>query len=136
MKTRLTVKNKINADLNTVWSKWTEAKHMVNWNFANDDWHCPKAENDLTEGGKLKATMAAKDGSFAFDFEAVYDEIIPLSKISYTMGDGRKVDVNFAEENNQTILVESFDPESQNPLEMQQSGWQAILDNFKKYCEQ
>lgn len=136
MKTRLTVKNKINADLSTVWNKWTGANHMVNWNFANDDWHCPKAENNLTEGGRLKATMAAKDGSFAFDFEAVYDEIIPLSKISYTMGDGRKVDVNFAEENNQTILVESFDPESENSLEMQQSGWQAILDNFKKYCEQ
>jgi uncharacterized protein YndB with AHSA1/START domain len=119
-----------------VWNYFTQPEHIVNWNFANDDWHSPSAENDLTINGLFKYNMAAKDGSFSFDFWGSYTQIETHKTIAYTMGDGRKAILHFTENNNETEIVEMFDPESQNPEEMQQMGWQAILNNFKKYVEQ
>lgn len=37
---------------------------------------------------------------------------------------------------NKTIItVETFEAETTNSIELQKEGWQAILDNFKKYAE-
>jgi uncharacterized protein YndB with AHSA1/START domain len=108
---------------------------VVNWNSASDDWHTTKAENDLRTGGTFSSRMEAKDGSFGFDFGGIYDEVIPNELIAYTMGDGRKVKVTFTENSGKTEVVETFDAETENPVEMQRGGWQAIMDNFKKYAE-
>ncbi|MBL7837005.1 MAG: SRPBCC family protein [Bacteroidetes bacterium] len=132
---QLTVEANIQADIQTVWSAYTAPEHITKWNFATDDWQCPHAENDLRVGGRYLARMEAKDGSFGFDFEATYDEVSPVSKLVYTMTDGRKCSVTFSYENNQTKVVTTFDAESENPPEMQQQGWQMILNNFKKYAE-
>ena len=131
----ITVQTTVNAPLDKVWFAFNNPEDIVKWNQASDDWYCPKAENDLQVGGKLNSTMAAKDGSFQFEFEAKYDEIIPNKFIRYYIADGRKVEINFHEENNLTKITEKFEPESQNPTEMQQQGWQAILNSFKNYVE-
>ncbi len=131
----ITVETTVNAAIEKVWKSWSEPQHITKWCQASDDWHAPKATNDLRKGGEFSTTMAAKDGSFSFDFGGVYDEVINHKLIEYTMSDGRRVKVTFAPQGNQTKVVETFDPESQNSLEMQQAGWQAILDNFKKYTE-
>ncbi|MFI0429513.1 SRPBCC family protein [Mariniflexile sp. HMF6888] len=135
MKNKITVEIVVNTDLQKVWNFWTKPEHIVNWNFASDDWHCPKATNDLRVGGKFSATMASKDGAMSFDFEGVYDEVIELKRIAYAMVDGRQVLVTFEKHGNATTVTEVFDPENQNPLEMQENGWQAILNNFKVYVE-
>lgn len=133
--TKITVQTPIQADVQKVWDYYTKPEHMTQWNFAADDWHCPKAENDLRPGGKLKSRMEAKNGSFGFDFEATYDEVQEPKKISYTMGDGRQATTLFEGSGGNTNLTITFDAENQNPVEMQQQGWQAILNNFKKYTE-
>lgn len=125
----------IAADLNKVWDYWTNPKHITQWNFADDSWHCPSAENDLKAGGKYKARMEAKDGSFGFDFEATYDEIEKHKKITYTIADGRSVTTNFESHGDSTTVKTSFEAEDTNPIEMQKNGWQEILNNFKKYTE-
>lgn len=135
MPTILTVQNNINAPLEKVWQYWSEPEHIVNWNHASDDWHSPKAENDLRAGGRFVSTMAAKDGSMSFDFEGVYDEVVPQQRIAYTMADGRKVEITFKSNGDSTEVIEAFEAENIHSLEMQQAGWQAILDNFKKYVE-
>lgn len=134
-KTRITVESTINADIKKVWDYWTMPQHITKWNFASDDWECPSAENDMRVGGKYKARMQAKDGSFGFDFEATYDEIIPHKEISYTMPDGRQVTTDFEDLGGKTKITTVFDAENENPVEMQKGGWQAILDNFRKYTE-
>lgn len=131
----ITVSALVNAPAQQVWDSWTSPAHIVNWCFANDDWHCPAATNDLKVGGSFSSTMAAKDGSFSFDFGGVYDEVITHKRIAYTLEDGRKVEINFNETDGKTFVEEKFDPESENPEDMQQAGWQAILNNFKKYTE-
>ncbi len=133
---KVTVKATVNAPVEKVWEYWTEPKHITKWNNASDDWHTPIAENDLTVGGKFLTRMEAKDGSFGFDFGGIYDEVKLNELISYTMGDGRKVTITFKTQGNETEVIETFDAETSNPVEMQQAGWQAILDNFKKYVEQ
>lgn len=132
----ITVQSTVNAPVEKVWKYWSEPAHIMQWCQASDDWHAPRAENDLKTGGKFSTTMAAKDGSFSFDFGGVYDEVIEHKLIKYTMGDGRKVSVAFNAQGNATEVIETFEPESTNPEEMQRGGWQAILDNFKKYTEQ
>ena len=134
-KTILTVKNTINAPVEKVWEYWTKPEHITKWNNASDDWHTPWAKNDLRQGGTFSARMEAKDGSMGFDFEGVYDAIKPNEYIEYTLGDGRKVKIYFTSNGNTTKVVESFEAESTHSLEMQQGGWQAIMDNFKKYTE-
>jgi uncharacterized protein YndB with AHSA1/START domain len=133
--TKITVQSTINAPVEKVWKFWSAPEHITKWCAASDDWHAPKAENDLTVGGKFTTRMEAKDGSFGFEFGGVYDEVKTNELIEYTMGDGRKVEVHFTANGNETKVVETFDAESTNSIEMQQGGWQAILDNFKKYTE-
>ena len=133
--TFITVEADVNAPLSKVWECWNAPEHIVQWNFANDDWHSPNAENDFREGGKFSYKMAAKDGSFSFDFWGIYAEIRDQDFLSFTLGDDRKVTVTFEDKGTYTHIKESFEAETQNPVEMQQAGWQAILNNFKKYVE-
>jgi uncharacterized protein YndB with AHSA1/START domain len=119
-----------------VWSYWTKPEHITKWNFAVPEWQCPKASNDLRVGGKYAARMEAKDGSFGFDFEAVYTDVVDQKKLAYTMPDGRKVTTTFEGQGSATKVTTVFDAEKQNPEEMQKSGWQSILNNFKKYTEE
>jgi uncharacterized protein YndB with AHSA1/START domain len=134
-KTVLTVQNTVNAPVKKVWEYWTKPDHITKWNHASDDWHSPWAKADFREGGSFSARMEAKDGSMGFDFGGVYDVIREHDYIEYTMSDGRKVRTTFTADGNATKVVEKFDAESTHSLEMQQGGWQAILDNFKKYTE-
>lgn len=134
-KTKIEVEAIVNADNKKVWEYWTSPKHITKWNFATDDWQCPKAENDLKVGGKYSARMEAKDGSFGFDFEAIYDDVVDQKKLSYTMPDGRQAITNFENVGGKTKVTTVFDAENQNPVEMQKGGWQAIMNNFKKYAE-
>jgi uncharacterized protein YndB with AHSA1/START domain len=133
--TKITVETIVNAPVEKVWKYWSLPEHITKWCAASDDWHAPKAENDLTVGGKFTTRMEAKDGSFGFEFGGVYDVVKTNELIEYTLGDGRKVEIHFTANGNQTKVVETFDAESTNPVEMQQGGWQAILENFKKYTE-
>lgn len=124
----------IDADSKKVWDYYVTPKHIVNWNFADPTWHCPKAENDMRVGGRYFARMEAKDGSFGFDFEAIYSEIINGKEFTYQFG-GRTANVKFKALNNQTEVIVTFEPEDENPIEMQKDGWQSILNNFKSYVE-
>ncbi len=133
--TVITVEATVHAPVATVWESWTNPEHITKWNNASDDWHTPWAKNDLRVGGSFSSRMEAKDGSFGFEFGGVYDAVTTNELIAYTMADGRKVTVKFSAEGDVTKVVESFDAENENPVEMQQMGWQAILDNFKKYTE-
>jgi uncharacterized protein YndB with AHSA1/START domain len=133
--TKVTVETTVNAPVEKVWKSWSEPQHITKWCAASEDWHAPKAENDLRTGGTFSTRMEAKDGSFGFDFGGVYDNVKKNELIEYTMGDGRKVHVAFSPSGEQTKIVETFDAETTNPVEMQKGGWQAILDNFKKYTE-
>lgn len=134
-KATITVAATINAPVEKVWNLWTEASHIMHWNNASDDWHTPKAENYLEVGGKFLSRMEAKDGSSGFDFTGTYSRVEPPKQIDYTLDDGRKVQVWFAPKGNETTVTETFEAEEANTLIMQQTGWQAILDNFKKYAE-
>jgi uncharacterized protein YndB with AHSA1/START domain len=134
-KTKITVQTTVAANIQKVWEYWTAPQHIVNWNFASEDWHCPHAENDARTGGKFSSTMASKDGNMSFEFEGTYDEVIDQQRIAYTLPDGRQVTVSFEDLGGQTNVTESFDAESSHSEEMQRDGWQAILDNFKKYVE-
>jgi uncharacterized protein YndB with AHSA1/START domain len=134
-KTVITVENTIDAPVAKVWEYWTKPEHITQWNAASDDWHTPWAKNDLRAGGTFAARMEAKDGSFGFEFGGVYDEVKNNEYIEYTLGDERKVKVHFTSQGNKTKVVESFDAENTHSIDMQRGGWQAILDNFKKYTE-
>ena len=133
--TKITVEATVNAPVEKVWKSWSEPEHIKNWCAASQDWHAPKAENDLRTGGTFSTRMEAKDGSFGFDFGGIYDNVKKNELIEYTIGDGRKVQVTFSPSGDQTKIVETFDAETTNSVEMQRGGWQAILDNFKKYTE-
>ena len=131
----ITVENTVNAPVAKVWEYWTKPEHITKWSNASDDWHTPHAENDLRVGGSFSSRMEAKDGSMGFDFGGIYDAVTPNEYIEYTLGDDRKVKITFTPMGESTRVVESFEAEETNPIEMQQGGWQAILDNFKKYTE-
>jgi uncharacterized protein YndB with AHSA1/START domain len=135
MATIITIKSTISVVVAKAWQYWTLPQHITQWNNASDDWHTPLAENDLRVGGKFLYRMEVKDGSMGFDFGGVYDEIKTNELITYTMGDSRKVKITFSSFGNQTKIVTMFEAETENPVELQQGGWQAILDNFKKYTE-
>ncbi len=130
----ITVKTTINQPVDKVWELWTNPDHIVNWNFASPDWCCPTATNDLTPNGKLSWRMEAKNGSMGFDFGGTYNKVATHSLLSYTLDDGRNVQVTFSKSGNGTELIETFDPD-ENDLELQKQGWQAILNNFKAYAE-
>ncbi len=132
----ITVEALIQAPVSKVWKFWIGPEHITKWNSASEDWHTPFAENDVREGGKFKSTMAARDGSMGFDFEGTYTLVKQEEQLEYEMADGRKVSVLFQAKGNETKLIETFAPETMNPLELQRAGWQAILNNFKKYTEE
>lgn len=135
-KTKVTVEATVNATVEKVWKYWTSPEHICKWNTASPEWHTPRAENDLNVGGKFTSRMEAKDGSMGFDFWGIYDEVKTNELIASTMGDGRMLKVVFTSANNATKIEETFEAETENPLEMQRGGWQAILNNFKKYTEE
>jgi uncharacterized protein YndB with AHSA1/START domain len=132
---KITVKAEVEVPVSKAWTVWNDPEHIKQWCFASDDWHAPYSENNLEVGGTLKTTMAAKDGSFSFEFEGIYEVVEENRRIEYVLGDGRRVQVLFNDKGNKTEVVETFDAESQNSLEMQRDGWQAILNNFKKQAE-
>jgi uncharacterized protein YndB with AHSA1/START domain len=123
------------APVEKVWEYWSKPEHISRWNNASDDWHTPHAENDLRVGGKFVSRMESKDGSMGFDFNGVYDEVKTNELIAYTIEGGRKVNISFSSNDNETKITESFEAETENSLQLQQDGWQSILDNFKKYTE-
>jgi len=131
---KITIKATVLADKQKVWDYYTQPEHITKWNFADQSWHCPTATNDMKVGGRYVARMEAKDGSFGFDFDAVYTEINQGENYTYEFG-GRFAKVDFLKTDRQTEITITFDPETENPIELQRNGWQAILDNFKKYTE-
>lgn len=131
----IVVETTINAPVEKVWEYWTLPEHITKWNAASEDWHTPRAENDLRVGGKFLSRMEARDGSMGFDFGGIYDEVKERQTIRYHLADDRKIEVRFEKLENSTKIIEQFDAESENTLERQRFGWQSILDNFKKYAE-
>lgn len=131
----ITVQTTVDAPIETVWECWTVPSHVTQWNHASDDWHSPIGTNDLREGGTFSYRMEAKDKSAGFDFGGTYTKVVDKRQIDFTMTDGRTVHITFEQKDGKTRIAETFDPESENPPEMQRQGWQAILDNFKKHAE-
>ena len=134
-RTKITVESNVKAPVEKVWKYWNGPEHITQWCSATPEWHTPRADNDLRVGGKFSSRMEAKDGSMGFDFAGVYDDVKTNEYIAYTMGDGRRVSIKFSGKGNETKVIETFEAESENPVEMQKGGWQAILDNFKNYVE-
>lgn len=135
IKATITIEARVKVPIEKAWEYWNDSRHVKLWNSASSDWHTTKAENELKAGGKFLYRMEAKDGSFGFDFGGIYDVIEPPKLLAYTLGDGRKVEVNFQEEQESTNIVETFQAEDTNSIERQREGWQAILNNFKRYAE-
>jgi uncharacterized protein YndB with AHSA1/START domain len=134
-KTTITVTTKVNSPVEKAWKHWTEPQHITQWNHASEDWHSPKAENDLRKDGKFNFRMEAKDGSFGFDFTGMYTAVKTNELIEYNIEDGRRVSISFETNENTTTITETFEAEEVNSIELQQNGWQAILNNFKQYTE-
>ena len=130
----ITIQTRVNVPASHAWTCWTTPAHITNWNFADPSWYCPAATNDLQPGGNFSFTMAARDGSESFDFKGTYDLVEPGRRIEYTMEDGRKAIITFETDGDAVVITESFDPENMNPPELQQQGWQQILDNFARYA--
>lgn len=133
--TKITVNATINAPIEKVWKAWTDTQDIVKWNTPSPDWHTPRAENDVTPGGKFLYRMEAKDGNMGFDFGGVYDMVDTNKRIEYTIGDGRKVENIFTQDGNSIHVETIFDAETVNPVDFQKAGWQAIMDSFKNYVE-
>lgn len=135
LKTVITIETTVDASLEKVWNYWIAPEHIVNWNAASPDWHTPRATNDVRVGGELFCRMEAKDGSFGFDLKGTYTAVEAMKQLDYALEDERKVTVAFSDMNGKTLVVQHFEAENQNPIELQQAGWQAILTNFKHYTE-
>lgn len=136
MNEQITITTLIEAPIEKVWGAWNDPQAVKEWNAASPDWHTPQAQNDLREGGSFTYRMEARDGSAGFDFSGTYTAVVPHERIAYVMEDGRTVETTFAEEGGAVRVTTRFDPENENPLEMQRAGWQSILDAFKAYVEQ
>ena len=133
--TQITVSVTVHARIDQSWNAFTSPDSITQWNFASDDWCCPKATNDLRAGGEFNYRMESRDGKYGFDFQGTYTKVMPDRLIEYALEDGRSVSIHFRELGGKTEVMETFDAETENPLELQRSGWQAILDNFKKHAE-
>jgi uncharacterized protein YndB with AHSA1/START domain len=133
--TKINVTAIVNAPIETVWNAWNTPSDIMQWNSADPNWHCPASENDVRVNGKFNNRMEAKDGSFGFDFEGIYDKVELFKELAYSMNDGRKVRTVFTEKDGKTTLSTVFDAESENEVEVQKQGWQAILNSFVKYVE-
>lgn len=129
----ITIQTFVNVPASHAWTCWTTPDNIMAWNFADPSWHCPAATNDPQTGGSFSFTMAARDGSESFDFKGTYDLVEPGKRIEYTMEDGRKAIITFESDGEGVLITESFDPENMNPPELQQQGWQQILNNFAQY---
>ena len=132
---QITIETTIAAPVERVWQAYTTPDDITRWNFASEDWCCPSAEADVRVGGNFKTRMEARDGSFGFDFEGVYQEVEPGKTLAFEMPDGRKVRTTFEQAGDATVVKTVFDAETENSLEMQRDGWQAILDNFRRHVE-
>lgn len=137
LKHMITISTTVTAPIDRVWEFWTSPDKIITWAFAADTWECPFAENDVQVGGRFLTRMQAKDGSAGFNFEGTYIDVTPMMHIAYTIdGDGRAVDITFEKiSETETLITQKFDPEHENSEEMQRSGWQSILNNFKKAVE-
>lgn len=132
----ITVRVSVTKPIAQVWECWTTPTHITQWNAASPDWCCPTASNDLRPEGVFTYRMEARDGSMGFDFFGTYQQVEPLQLITYTMGDGRQVNIQFAQDDaGNTLITETFEAETENSLELQEMGWQAILNRFKDYAE-
>lgn len=134
-KPKITIQVTVHAPPEKAWSHFTNPDSICKWNHASEDWHTPRSTNDLRPGGKFSSRMEAKDGSFGFDFEGIYDRVEPFNLIEYTMADERKVRIHFRPVTDGTFVEETFEAEDQNSVELQREGWQAILNSYKKYTE-
>lgn len=134
-KSTVTVKVTIKASVEKVWNTWSNPVHIIHWNAASDDWYTPNAENHLQVGGRFLWRMEARNGSVGFDFSGEYTKIDQHKHIEYILDDGRKVQIEFVSKGNETTVTETFEAEQINPIELQQAGWQAILNSFKIYVE-
>ena len=130
---RITVETTVPVSPELAWEYWTEPRHITQWNQASEDWHTPRAENDLRVGGAFTSRMESKDGKFGFDFGGVYDKVEPYHVLASTLGDGRTVQVSFEPVPAGTRIVETFEAEGENSVELQRTGWQAILDSYRRY---
>ena len=135
MKTAIIVEATISAQIEKIWQYWTTPEHIINWNFASDDWCAPAAVNDLSVGGKFSFRMEARDGSMGFDLEGIYIVVKTNEIIEYNLADGRNVKVLFVKNGNKYDVIETFEAEDTNPIELQKGGWQAILNSYKNYVE-
>lgn len=132
---KIKVETVVRRPIEKVWEFWTQPKHIMEWNSASDDWYTPSSENDLKVGGAFSSRMVARDGSFQFEFGGIYDEVVLHKKIAYTLGDDRKVEITFEQLEDGVQITEVFEAEAENSLELQQTGWQSIMDHFKEYAE-
>ena len=131
----ISIETTVNAAREKVWSAWITPESIMKWNFASGDWHCPDARLDLRVGGLFTYRMEARDGSMGFDFEGRFTAIRTGERIEYALDDDRKVSITFSETASGIRVVESFEAENKLAAEQQKQGWQAILDNFRKYVE-
>lgn len=142
---KLTVSILVNVPLEKVWNAMWNPEHIIHWGFADETtWHCPWARGEEPKvGGIFTTHMEARDGSFGFDLTAQYTEVTPMKSMSYTLGEmkeyfldaGRVVNITFEEVPEGIKITETFDAEDIHSTEQQIAGWQAILDNFRKYVE-
>lgn len=130
---RITVETTVPVSPELAWEYWTNPVHITQWNQASEDWHTPRAESDLREGGKFSSRMESKDGKYGFDFGGVYDKVEPYRLLDSTLGDERKVHVTFTPVAAGTKVVETFEAEGENSVELQRQGWQAIMDSYRRY---
>jgi uncharacterized protein YndB with AHSA1/START domain len=131
---KIAVETFIKAPIDTVWSAYTTPDDIMLWNAASDDWHTTKSTVNLRVGGAFTSRMEAKDGSFGFDFAGTYTNIVLKELIEYSFGD-RTASVEFVAGTNGVTVRITFDAETENPVEQQRQGWQAILDNFARHVE-
>ena len=132
---KIVIEMEVKAPLGVVWDAWVAPEDIVQWNFAVDEWCCPRAELDFQVGGKFNYRMEAKDASAGFDFEGEFTEISPFKLIRYRLGEEREVEIRFMEGENGIKVVEKFVAEDENSAEQQRQGWLGILKNFKKHVE-
>ncbi len=133
---KITIEALVKARLSSVWESWTTPSDITHWNFASDEWHCPTAEIDLREGGVFNYRMEAKDKSAAFDFAGTFTRVIPQSTLCFELEDNRTVEVTFEQSDDGVLVTEIFETEDIHSAEQQKSGWQSILNNFKKHVEE
>ena len=133
--TEVTIRAHVLADISSVWEALISPHAIVQWNFAIPEWHCPRAVCDPVVGGTYTYRMEAKDGSMGFDFCGRFTKVVPLETLASVLGDGRTVVVSLQKNGRGVDVVQTFQAEGTNPVEMQRQGWQAILNNFKSYVE-